>query len=209
MKNRHFHRRLKQILALFTSLLTLFGCTQLPHDETNVQWQQHQERLTDITDYQASGKLGFISPDERRSMKFYWQQHASVSQLRLTSVFGQTLLKMDMDPNGTKIETYDDHTYQSADGEQLLYHLTGLTIPLEQLTEWLKGSAANADNYTLLPTHTLANQSKTLNNKTWLINYKSYVDVPETKGSIPLPNSLVLTQDQIKINLLISNWKIK
>lgn len=200
---------LKNFLVAITALLVLFGCSQIPNDQTNVQWQQHQQKLAKLTQFQAAGKLGFISPDEKRSMNFYWQQSDSRSQLRLTSVFGQTLLKMVSDENGTMIETFDNDTYHSENGELLLYQLTGLTIPLSQLSDWLKGSAQYADSYTLLPTNTLAGQNKTLGLQTWQINYKSYADISYANGIIPLPNSLSLTQDQTKINLRITNWTIK
>lgn len=190
------------------ALTLLFGCAQLPHDETNVQWQQHQQQLSNISHYQASGKLGFISPTERRSMNFFWQQTSTGSQLRLTSLFGQTLFRMDITNSGTTIETYEDEVFQSPDGQQLLYQLTGLDIPLAQLTEWLKGSATNADQYTLFPTNTLASQSKKIGQRDWQVMYKSYIDVPNDQNLVPLPNSLVLTQNEIKINLLISNWTI-
>lgn len=209
MKKTSIYQLFRPLLTALMAVTLLFGCAQLPDDQTNVQWQQHQQRLAGLTQFQASGKLGFISPDERRSMNFYWQQNGSSSQLRLTSAFGQTLLKMVTDQQGTTIETYDDERYQSVDGEALLYQLTGLIIPLNQLDAWLVGSASYADHYTLLPTNTLASQSKKLGQREWQVNYSSYVDTDSSDGNkIPLPNSLQLIQDQIKINLRISNWKI-
>ncbi len=209
MKSISIYPLFRPVLIALMALTILFGCAQLPDDQTNVQWQQHQQRLAKLTQFQASGKLGFISPDQRRSMNFYWQQNGSSSQLRLTSVFGQTLLKMVSDQQGTTIETYDEERYQSVDGEALLYQLTGLIIPLNQLDAWLIGSANYADHYTLLPTNTLASQSKKVGQRDWQVNYSSYVDTDSSDGSkIPLPNSLQLIQDQIKINLRISNWKI-
>lgn len=200
---------LKDGFLVFASTTLLFGCAQLPDNSTNVQWQQHQVNLASLEHYNASGKLGFISPDERRSMTFYWRQEGDSTQLRLTSVFGQTLLKLNMTPQQTTIETYEGDYYESTNGEQLLFNLTGLIIPLDQLPHWLKGAINQGDKYTLLPTNTLASQTSKIANRTWQVSYQRYSDIAYNETLLPLPSLLKLTQGDIKINLQISKWTLE
>jgi outer membrane lipoprotein LolB len=208
-----FKHKIKKLIRnsilIITNVVLLFGCAQLPDNPTNVQWEQHQQRLATLEHYSASGKLGFISPDERRSMNFYWQQNGSETQLRLTSLFGQTLLKLSMTPNQTQIDTYEGEHYESANGQQLLYQLTGLTIPLNQLPNWLKGAANKGDKYTLLETNTLASQTRNVDNNFWQVNYQRYSDINGQSTPLPLPSLLQLKQEAIKINLQISQWIIE
>jgi outer membrane lipoprotein LolB len=206
---RKIKRTARSTFLIVTTLLLLFGCAQQPSNPTNVKWEQHQQRLAKLNHYSASGKLGFISPEERRSMNFYWQQDGLNTQLRLTSVFGQTLLKLTMTPEQTQIDTYEGEHYQSLDGEQLLHQLTGLVIPLNQLPNWLKGAANQGDQYTLLETNTLASQSSQVANQLWQINYQRYSDIKVNDTVLPLPSLLQLKQQDIKINLQILQWNIE
>lgn len=209
MLNRKIKRTVRRAILGVTTLTLLFGCAQQPSNPTNVKWEQHQQRLATLDHYSASGKLGFISPEERRSMTFYWQQDGDNTQLRLTSVFGQTLLKLTMTPEQTQIDTYEGEHYQSVNGEQLLYQLTGLIIPLKQLPNWLKGAANQGDKYTLLETNTLASQSSQIANQLWQINYQRYSDIKDNDVTLPLPSLLQLKQQDIKINLQISQWNLE
>ncbi|MGX9417190.1 lipoprotein insertase outer membrane protein LolB [Vibrio sp. WJH972] len=202
---------LKRYVLIVITTILLFGCAQLPDDSTNVEWQQHQQRLTNLKHYKATGKLGFISPEERRSMTFFWQQEEERTQLRLTSLFGQTLLKLTMTPEETSIETYLGDQFQAADGASLLYQLTGLVVPLEQLPQWLKGAVTIdiENNYTLLETNTLASQTTSVAERTWQVDYLRYSDITDGDSKLPLPSLLKLTQDDIKINLQITKWTIE
>ena len=80
-------------ILLFASTL-LSGCSSLPESVTNVEWQKHQQELQNIEQYQVSGRLAYISPEQRQSLSFFWKHSPSFSQLTLTFGLGQTALKM-------------------------------------------------------------------------------------------------------------------
>ncbi|RJX71612.1 lipoprotein localization protein LolB [Vibrio sinensis] len=190
-------------------LLTLLsGCANLNNSTTNVEWEAHQTRLATITQYQSVGKLGYISPQERQSLNFQWQYSPTSSQLRMTTFLGQTVFNVVITPERAIAKTYDDQVVIDKSADDLIYRLTGLSIPIEQLNDWLLGLPTDADSYQLNPTHTLATLSKKINGKTWQLNYLSYQDVIVNGVALPVPRKMKLIQDQISINLVITKWTL-
>ncbi|EGA71060.1 outer membrane lipoprotein LolB [Vibrio sinaloensis DSM 21326] len=195
-------------ISLLAALL-LSGCASIESSQTNVEWQTHQQRLASISQYQSSGKLGYISPEQRQSLNFRWQHAPQSSQLRLTTFLGQTALNLKITPTGAVVDTYDDKTYTSTNAESLIYQLTGLTIPVEQLHDWLLGRPTSADGYLLNETNTLATLRKEINGQTWQLDYLNYKDVLVDGVALPLPQKLKLKQQDTSINIVISKWDLK
>ncbi|NVJ55323.1 MAG: lipoprotein localization protein LolB [Vibrionaceae bacterium] len=188
--------------------IVLSGCANIEPSTTNVEWDTHQQRLDSIAQYKANGKLGYISPEQRQSLNFQWQHAPRTSQLRLTTFLGQTALNLTITPTGAFVETYDDQSYASPNAETLIQQLTGLTIPVEQLSDWLLGDPTGADSYQLNDTNTVATLNKQINGQRWELEYIKYTDVQLSGVSIPLPQKLKLKQQDISINIVISNWDL-
>ncbi|SHO55817.1 lipoprotein insertase outer membrane protein LolB [Vibrio quintilis] len=199
---------IRQIILWITSLIILSGCGSLQQVQTPVEWRSHQEQLKQIDTYSLSGKLGYISPEERRSFNFQWKRHASQNQLRLSTFLGQTVLKIDINKSLARVETYEGKIYTDKSPEALIEKLTGLNIPLSPLSAWILGLPAMADHFTLNSNHTLDTLNKELGKKQWLVKYDDYTDVDYRQTQLPLPSKLSLKQGQTKINLRISQWKV-
>lgn len=194
-------------LSLLTATL-LFGCASIDTSQTNVEWQTHQQRLASVSEYKSSGKLGYISPEQRQSLNFRWQHTNQHSQLRLTTFLGQTALNLKITPAGAVVETHDDQIYTSDTAESLVYQLTGLTIPVEQLRDWLLGKPTAADGYQLNDKNTLATLHKKINGQIWQLHYITYKDVVLDGTALPLPQKLKLVQQNTSINIVISKWDL-
>ncbi|MEI8597903.1 lipoprotein insertase outer membrane protein LolB [Vibrio sp. M60_M31a] len=52
-----------------------------------------RKKLEAIHDFQVTGKLGYIGPDQRQNLNFFWKHSTALSQLRLTTILGQTATK--------------------------------------------------------------------------------------------------------------------
>lgn len=200
----------KHLRSLFVALfgaLILAGCATID-STTNVEWQTHQHRLATITSYQAVGKLGYIAPDQRQSLNVQWQHSPTLTHLRLTTFLGQTALNLKATPQGASVETYDDQVFHAASPQALITQLTGLTIPVEQLNDWMLGRPTQADDFKLNQTNTLASLTKKVGNQKWQLHYASYQDVLLDGTTLPLPKKMKLTQGDISINILISKWNL-
>ncbi|CAM3658625.1 lipoprotein insertase outer membrane protein LolB [Vibrio aquimaris] len=196
-------------ITFILSGLFLSGCASIDPSTTNVEWQTQQQKLASINKYKTNGKLGYISPEQRQSLNFQWKHSSSFKQLRLTTFLGQTALNLKITPEGSSIETYQDETFTSHDAQSLIYRLTGLNLPVEQLNSWFLGSPEGADSFVLNDTNTLASLTKQVQSKVWQLDYLSYQDVQYQHQTLPLPHKLKLTQGDIKINIIISDWNIE
>ncbi|GAL19854.1 lipoprotein insertase outer membrane protein LolB [Vibrio maritimus] len=203
-------RLYRRFFYTFTALF-LIGCSTLPPEPQSVEWQAHRQQLESLTQYTANGKLGYISPEQRQTLNFHWTYSANLTQVRLTTFLGQTVFNLTSTPNGAFIETYDDQKLSGQDANLLIYQLTGLNIPIEQLAGWLIGLPTNADTYQLNDLNTVASLSKELNQKTWALNYTEYraFNVEDTERTLPMPTRMQLVQDDTKLNLVVSKWTIK
>ncbi|GLT16712.1 outer-membrane lipoprotein LolB [Vibrio zhanjiangensis] len=196
-------------LTVILSILYLSGCASIDPSTTNVEWQTQQQKLASIDQYKANGKLGYISPEQRQSLNFQWKHSPTFKQLRLTTFIGQTALNLKITPQGSSVETYQDDTFVSDDAQSLIYRLTGLSLPIEQLNNWLLGRPEGADGFILNDTNTLASLTKKVQGKVWQLNYLGYQDVDYQGQPLPLPHKLKLTQGSIAINIVISNWNLE
>ncbi|MDW6017799.1 lipoprotein insertase outer membrane protein LolB [Vibrio plantisponsor] len=195
-----------RILLSLSFLLILFGCSSTPEPIVDVEWQAHQQKLQQIQTYQVIGKIGYISPEQRETLNFQWQKSPNKSQLRLTNFLGQTVLSLSMDAKGATVETYDDQKFNAANGQILIYQLTGLDIPIDDLQDWVLGLPTKADYFKLNENNTLASLDKTSGRQNWHVDYTRYKEFSWQNGNIPLPDRMQLTQQQTSIKLVISKW---
>ncbi|MGC9491407.1 lipoprotein insertase outer membrane protein LolB, partial [Vibrio genomosp. F10] len=127
----------RRLISFIFTVLLLAGCSTLPESQTSVEWQAHLDKLRSITQYKTIGKLGYISPEQRQSLNFQWKHTPVLEQLRLTTFIGQTVLNLSITESGSVVNTYDNQTLSHQSADVLIEQLTGLTIPIEQLEDWL------------------------------------------------------------------------
>ncbi|KDN29449.1 membrane protein [Vibrio fortis] len=210
--------RFRKIASLIFFCLVVAGCVSVPEQPTSVEWQAHQRQLQEIQYYQATGKLAYISPEERQSLNFLWKHSPNFSQLRLTTFLGQTALNLTINKYGAKVVTYDDQVFNHRSASKLVKQLTGLTIPVDHLPQWLLGNPDEADTYLLNTNNTVEALSKQIDGKAWQLNFDRYRDVTLSQDIdnqndtvekvLPLPTRLSFKQDENKINIVVSKWTL-
>ncbi|OIQ25538.1 lipoprotein insertase outer membrane protein LolB [uncultured Vibrio sp.] len=198
----------RRLLFLALSFLFLAGCSTLPESQTSVEWQAHQQKLASITDYQSVGKLGYISPEQRQSLNFQWKHNPEASQLRLSTFIGQTVLNLSISPQGATVETYDGQNLSHASADVLIEQLTGLTIPVEHLQDWLLGNPTSADQFQLNDNNTLSSLTKLVGQQPWELQYLSFQDIEYRGKPLPLPKKIKLIHQDTVINLVITKWTL-
>ncbi len=206
---------LGRCLAVSVILFTLFGCEITPplSEESkitpalqNAFYSQNQQRLA-LKRWQLAGKMALIQPDEKQSARLNWQQDGTAFKLQLTNLLGVTLLSAEQNAKQAVLE-YDGERYQDEKMEQLLAQMTGLTLPVEQLTAWLK-AAIDPNQAKQLK---LDEQGRLLYFEQelpgwgrWVVDYNGYY--PATKTLPALPSRVTLRCQEITIKLMIHQWK--
>jgi len=162
-------------------------------------------QLSQLKAWDIQGKIAFIQPGkrERASLNWQYQQEPLNQKLNLTSYLGINVLHLASENGQHKVEV-DGEEYQSDDLEYLIYSLTGLTLPTEALSYWLKGipylkqDKLEYDELTQLP----SKLTSRYNGQHWQVKYGKYQIVNQYR----LATSFTISQSELTIKILVNKW---
>jgi outer membrane lipoprotein LolB len=201
----------KLITVLISIILTLTSCSLSNSIIKPVLIQQTQNErilaLTGLSVWQIKGKIAFLQSGSRNSANLVWKvdNDQNNQQLNLTSYLGINVLKLESN-EGVHTLTVDGNTYQSNDLANLIYSLTGLTLPTEALHFWLKGLAyQQGDSLTYNDTTSLPKTlSSQYQGQLWKISYGGYQQVEQ----FSLPTQITINQGNLVIKIVIKTWSV-
>ncbi|UIP28590.1 lipoprotein insertase outer membrane protein LolB [Photobacterium sp. TLY01] len=183
--------------------LLLAGCTTTPPTGKITDWNSHKQALSAVTTYQATGKLGYISPAQRFSANLNWKTNPGADHLLLTNFLGTTLLKLDTQPGRAVLIDNEGQRHQGSDAAQLVLSLTNIALPVNQMRDWLLGLPTGADTYQLNAQNRVAYLTKQVGDQRWQLDYNDY----DETTSPALPARLVLSQGKQRVTLIINRWQ--
>lgn len=186
------------ILAIIVATVVTGCATPTPPPATD--WDLHRNALEAITHVKAKGKVAFISPQERFSANFVWEENNGDISLRLTNFLGATLLTMNIDDRGARVIDNDGNEYRGENADLLLARLTGFMLPVAELPDWLIGLPNQNEDYVLGTDHRL----KSLNYGRWNVDYSRY----DAASKPALPSQMTLSDGQQRVKLAVSDWTI-
>lgn len=188
-------------------LLVLFmaGCSQTPKEQIDQVAIDHRQILAQLNDWKIKGRLAFKSDQDKFSANLNWHQQQHDFSIRLSSLLGTTLMRLTATSGLVTLEA-DDKEYQDTDATRLLFNVSGLLIPIDNLKQWVKGLDSQAK-------HSLRNANGTLAQLTaystsalsWQVNYADY----RTVGEHVLPHLLTLKHQDILIKMKINQWELE
>lgn len=202
----------KKLPLLFGIIFLLYGCTankalQQDHPIEPLSKEARIEKLSQLKQWQIKGKIAFIQKNKRESASLFWlfDQLNKNQTLKLTTYLGINVLTLNTIDGVHLVET-DGESYQSDDLTQLIYSLTGLTLPTEALQLWIKGLRySTTDKITFDKKSGLPSMlTSYYQGNTWQINYKKYQRV----NNVKLAHSLSIKQNDLTIKIMINQWKL-
>lgn len=203
-------RRLMRLLPLASLLLTACGLHTQPQNPgqspTSLQWHQHQQAVEKITHYQTRGAFAWLSERQKVYARFNWQQSAPDRyRLLLTNPLGSTELQLDQQGQVAQIVDNKGKRYVSNDAAQMISQLTGMTIPLSNLRQWMMGLPGEATDYQLDDQYRLREVNFSEEGKRWHVTYLDY----HNEQNPQLPANIELQQGDQRIKLKMDSWTIK
>lgn len=198
--------------TLLASALVLAGCPSIPVEPegpkvvVNVnspEWLQHQQQVQELTQYQARGNFGYISPQQNVAARFFWQQKSAENyRLLLTTPFGGKVVEMNVQPGLVQLTDNKDQIFVGNSPEELIVRLTGMQIPLSSLRQWLVGLPGESSQFALDSEYRLKQLTLVVDGLEWQVNYTSY-----HKNITPaMPREMELRQGDRRIKLKIDKW---
>ncbi|NCP65309.1 MAG: outer membrane lipoprotein LolB [Paraglaciecola sp.] len=183
----------------FLSLLLLACAHQAPKPTVRVDAEQHQAGLAELTTWQIAGRFGFKGPEQKQSASLHWAQQGQNYQLTLSTILGTAILSMQND-NGLITAKADDKNYTGINASELIWQMTGWTIPVDQLPIWIKGQYTVNDQVVMNEQGFVSQLAPTcLTCQGWLISYSNY-QVVENKW---LPHKIVMTHSSRNVQVII------
>lgn len=195
---------MKKYALLILMIFGLIGCTQTPPTK-KVTWQAQQQQLVNLTHWSFSGKLALITPEERHSLNIHWLQGDNNFHIRLTTFLGSTVLEVKKNQLGTQIIDDNGEVFWGEDAQQLISKLSGLTIPIDVLQQWIKGNPNNASYLLNENNQVISLAGKGPDNELWTVNYNQY----KNSNGINLPYQLELQRQGLRLKFSISEWHPK
>ena len=194
--------KISWLLAIFIALLS--GCAQHPVPQIS-SWQQHQAQLQALQDWDFSGKIAIFTAQERHSLNIHWQQTGDDFHINLTTFLGLTILDVQKNAQGTQITDDDGKVYWGDDAQLLIKQLSGLTLPIERLQQWIKGNP-NGAPFQLNDHNNVASlMGVDSENTEWLVDFEQY----KTTQGLNLPYAIQLKHLDLRLKFAISDWQIK
>ncbi|ELX8378802.1 lipoprotein insertase outer membrane protein LolB [Providencia vermicola] len=205
---RGFWRLLPLSCLLLTACVTTKQTTTSgTGSSADPEWKAHLQEVNALRNYQTRGSFVYDGGQSKTYAKFFWQQYTPEKyRLLLTNPLGSRELELTVEPDLARLTTKDGQTHMSDVPSELIYQLTGMEIPLDDLTAWLTGSPGRATEYELDDNHLL--KSVTLqqgNGEKWQLNYLSY----DTSTKPMLPSNLELSQGSRLIKLKMDSWTLQ
>ena len=203
------------LLTLSSVILT--GCATKPTDDSSTLIVQQSaieraRQLTQIDQWHLRGKIAFIEQikdqkSKRESATIAWRvnEKNKTQELNLTSYLGINVLHLASEHNNHLIKV-NGKEYKSNNLAQLVYSLTGLTLPTNALNFWLKGLPyQSTDQVTLSPkTQLPVSITSLFDNIEWHIDYSKY----QVFDGVQMATQFTIKKDGLLIKIAIKKWSL-
>ncbi|MFP8965776.1 lipoprotein insertase outer membrane protein LolB [Pokkaliibacter sp. CJK22405] len=186
-------------ISLLLALLSACSNTALKQQkEPELAWRA---ALGNINHWQINAKAGLQHDQTYNTLTLDWVQKLDSYNVQMTGPMGQGHLAMQGDSRSMILLTPEGR-YVSNDPEALLQDRTGLSIPVNQLTYWIKGEPAPGKI-----TGSLYDQQgriAALEQDGWRIEYTDFTQ----QDTLWLPRKLEARKDKVRLKLVIKQWQI-
>lgn len=195
-------------LFIITALGLLGGCTQMVQETpgTRMSWEQHRQRISEISSWTLDGRVSIRSGDEAWSGSLRWQQDGDRYDLVINAPLGAGSLQLKGNPDFVVLRHSNQETpYTSSNPEKLLQQQLGWHVPVDSLRYWVVGlpdpqrkpaEQVKIDEYGRLAQMQQAG---------WDIRFLRYLKVRD----LQLPGKVFLDNKDQGIRMVISSWELK
>lgn len=121
--------------AFALAVLLLEGCTSQPPSPVG----RLASRKGELEAFSLEARFSVNRGDTNYSGRLSWRHDGANNELLLVSPFGQGVAEIVTDSLGARLMTGDGKKYEAADAVALTRQVLGYPLPLDQLTDWVRG----------------------------------------------------------------------
>lgn len=157
------------------------------------------------SDFNILGRISIQDKSQSFSGSFRWQHLTASDEILLFTPLGQAVAEIMKDHEGVRLITSKLEAFYATDVESLTEEILGWRLPLDGLQYWIQGThspltAAEKDL-------DRKDQVITIRQDGWHIHYSSFT--PAQLSSLMLPRVINLFYDNLRIRLVVDNWKVE
>ncbi|KPQ24167.1 MAG: outer membrane lipoprotein LolB [Halomonas sp. HL-48] len=196
-------RRVSRLMAC-AALVFLAGCaSQAPQDDSGRQsgdWDDQKSEVEAFDSWTLVGKAGLRTSEENTSANLDWRQHPHYFRMLISGPFGGGRNVLE-GREGRFSLSNSEGRFEAESPEALMEEQLGWALPVSAMSDWVRGLPGDHDNYQLetdelgFPSH-LAQDG-------WEIDYHDW----ERVEGMWLPRRLVMNYDDIRITLVVNDWR--
>lgn len=175
------------LLLLFMVPLVLSTCsTVIP---INPEWEDRQQILNALDEWDFSGKLNIRTPDESRSPRIQWQQRHLDYTITTWGTVGIGMSTITGSPEKVTVQQRGKAPISASTPEELILQQLGYELPVSQSIFWLRGLPA--PNSEPILTFDEVNQLSSFEQSGWRIAYRDY----RAYETVVLPSRITIEND--------------
>ena len=193
------------LVSILISILA--ACASISEQvlERPADWEARLQRHQQINDWMIKARLGVQSETEGGSFDVFWQQIADTYDIRLIAPMGQGAVLISGDNAGVTISLADGQTEYSQDADQLFTSMTGLSLPVNGLQDWLRGMPIQGEEI-----HNISwnehGQLYKFEQRGWRVEMNRYKII----AGYELPHAFYLEREdrpELSVRLLVREWQ--
>lgn len=196
----------RSLPVALAALLLLAGCAgQDTRDAPQGSWAQHSERLQQLQQWNASGKLALRTEQRAESATIQWRQQGHNTELQLSGPMGLSATTIHSDGKRVDIRQGDELRTLDISTPDAILRNTGWDLPLGALPYWLKGIPSPDSPVQFLELDPATDRARVLRQDDWEIQYRNY----DQFDSYTLPTDLRIRRATTSGRVIIRDWQVR
>jgi len=192
---------------LYALISMLASCASVSQQilQRPADWEQRLQHNKQINDWTIKARLGVQSETEGGSFDVFWQQLTDAYDIRLIAPMGQGAVHITGDNGGVTISLADGQSEYSDDAEALFASMTGMSLPVTGLQDWLRGMPIEGEDIQHASWNEQGQLYK-LEQRGWRIEMNRYKTVTDYE----LPHAFYLEREdrpELSVRLLVREWR--
>lgn len=193
-------------LAVMFTLVALPACVSPPQEVDSQEVDDaHMQALRTFDNFAVRGGIGIWTESESISASVDWQQMSESLEVKLTAPLGFSSLTLTQQPGKAMLIRGSSEPMVGSSGDTLLQRALGLSapVPLNQLSQWIRGLPGDASNVTLNGTGQL--QSLNYQDATG-VSWRAEIRKRTTFQGISLPALITARGGPYNLRLVLKQW---
>jgi outer membrane lipoprotein LolB len=192
---------------LLITLVAIAGCAHRGSLTPPQDVIEHQRQLQAVGNWQINGKLGIRTANDNGSATVKWVQQNADYQINLSGPLGQKRMIITGTPGKVRLEQSGEPAQEAKTAEALIKKSVGWTLPVAQLTYWVRGVPAPKMRITHLEQNANGLLDR-LHQGDWIITYSNYRDQTYQGLTLPLPGKITAEYRDVRLILAVREWQL-